>query len=115
MSVFSWNLVLYSSAIDPSSHFTWYCIYLHSTEKFDTEKRMATITCFSKVNFKGHSKKYSSDQPDIGKDFHNGVRSAKVFTGPVTLFQGVNYQLPSAQLTTGNYPNLPVFAKSLKV
>ena len=76
---------------------------------------MATITCFSKVNFKGHWRKYSSDQPDIGKDFHNGVRSAKVFTGPVTVFQGAHYEPPSAQLTMGNYPDLPGFGKSLKV
>lgn len=80
-----------------------------------TRKNMATITCFSKVNFRGHSRKYSSDQPDITKDFPNCVCSVKVVTGPVTVFQGVNYQPPSSKLTTGNYPDQPLIAKSLKV
>ena len=81
---------------------------------------MATITCFSETNFKGYSQKYSSDQPNLTKDFPKGIYSAKVATNPVTVFQGTHYKHPSAMLAVGEYPNQTQFPggtgfKSLKV
>ena len=60
------------------------------------------------------------DKSNLTKDFPNGIYSAKVVTNPVTMFQGTNYNPPSATLAVGEYPNQTQFPggtgfKSLKV
>ena len=72
-------------------------------------KEMATITCYSQTNFQGYSQVYSTDQPDLTQDFPNGIHSARVVTNPVTVFQGTNYQTPSATLAVGEYPDQTQF------
>ena len=80
---------------------------------------MAKITCFSETNFQGYSKQYTSDQSDLTIDFPKGIHSAIVEKNPVTVFHGIGYQPPSAQLVVDKYPDVTRFPdgsfKSLKV
>ena len=78
---------------------------------------MATITCFSQTNLQGYSNTYNTDQPDLTKDFPNGIHSAQVEGNAVIVYPEINYQGVGAVLEVGihNFPPGTVGFKSLKV
>ena len=53
---------------------------------------MTTITCYAEPDYGGFKVIYSTDQPDITAQFPNGVGSAKVSGGVVTLYEKINYE-----------------------
>ena len=80
---------------------------------------MATIKCFPQTHFNGDGKTYYTNQPDLTKDFPNGIYSAKVTVNSVTVFEETKYETqPGNRLPIGDYPDrkeFPLGFKSLTV
>jgi len=78
---------------------------------------MATIVCYSELNFGGAENAYSKSNPDITAN--GAVLSAKVSVASVTVHQDTQYQGESALLLPGDYADNSKFPqgviKSLKI